>query len=267
MDGNRPKRKFRKRSLALTPMSRLMPNVITLMSLCVGFSSVRFALAGDWKYAIACIVGAAIMDGADGRIARLLNSSSPFGAELDSLADFVAFGASPALVLYLFSVRLIGAYGWAICLFYMVCSVLRLARFNIQSAGSPDQRWERKFFTGVPITFAAIIAVTPVILSLEYSFNIFALPAFCSVFMFLSGALMISRLKTFSFKTVKISQKIMLPVMLAIGFVVVSLVTAPWLTIIFVVTVYLLTIPASMRCHKRLACCNVADSPPLTEDR
>ncbi|MDR1031644.1 MAG: CDP-alcohol phosphatidyltransferase family protein, partial [Holosporales bacterium] len=144
------RKKLRRKPLAFVPVSRIVPNTITLMSLCLGFSSIRFALAEGWKYSVACIIGAAILDGTDGRVARLLNSSSQLGAELDSLADFVAFGASPALVLYLFSVNVSGAYGWAVCLFYLVCSILRLARFNIQTLNTTMPPWEKNFFNGDP---------------------------------------------------------------------------------------------------------------------
>ncbi|MDR1366247.1 MAG: CDP-diacylglycerol--serine O-phosphatidyltransferase [Holosporales bacterium] len=244
---------MRRKPLAFVPVSRIVPNTITLISLCLGFSSIRFALAAGWKYSVACIIGAAILDGTDGRVARLLNSSSQLGAELDSLADFVAFGASPALVLYLFSVNASGAYGWVVCLFYLVCSILRLARFNIQTLDAATPSWEKKFFTGVPITFAAIIAVVPIMLEFECSLGLFNHPLFCSVFMLLSGSLMISRIKTFSFKTIQIPHKFMLPVMLIAGFVVAVFVTIPWLTMLIIVAAYLLMIPISVNRHRKLA--------------
>jgi CDP-diacylglycerol--serine O-phosphatidyltransferase len=247
------RKKLRRKPLAFVPVSRIVPNTITLISLCFGFSSIRFALTEEWKYSIACIIGAAILDSTDGRVARLLNSSSQLGAELDSLADFVAFGASPALVLYLFSVNSSGAYGWAVCLFYLVCSILRLARFNIQTSDATTPSWEKNFFTGVPITFAAIIAIVPIMLGIECSLNLFSHPVFCSAFMLLSGSLMISRIKTFSFKTMQIPRKLMLPVMLIVGFIVAIFVTMPWLTVLIIVAAYLLTIPVSMNRYRKLA--------------
>ncbi len=248
----RKKRSGGTKTLSFVPLSRVLPSIITLMSLCVGFCAVKFALVGKWQTAVACTLGATLLDAADGRIARLLNSSSQFGAELDSLSDFVVFGASPALVVYLFSINSLGAYGWAVSLFFLVCSILRLARFNIQALKPLDNYWEKQFFTGVPITFAAVIALMPLILYIKSGAGVFRSSYFCSAILLFAGCLMISRFKTFSFKTIKISQKFVLPFMLVMGLFITLLVTDLWSTMIFVVCVYLFSIPFSVRRYKKL---------------
>ena len=148
-------------------MNRLIPNAITVGALCAGLSGVRFAIDARWEMAVAAIVVAAILDGLDGRMARLLNGTSKFGAELDSLADFVSFGAAPALIVYLWVLNGWGGVGWVIALGFAVCCALRLARFNTALADPNPPRWAGHFFTGVPAPAGAGLALLPMMLHFE----------------------------------------------------------------------------------------------------
>src|SRR5579864_9795863 len=145
----RPRRGLRgRRRLPPFSVNRMVPNVLTLLALCAGMTAIRYAVSGDFPYATFAIIAAGVFDGLDGRLARLLKATSPFGAELDSLADFISFGVAPAAVLYLWTMSQLHSIGWAIVLFYAVCCALRLARFNAQLATDPPP-WRANFFTGV----------------------------------------------------------------------------------------------------------------------
>src|SRR5579862_7300350 len=144
-------RRPRMRVRRLSPLSvnRMVPNVLTLLALCAGMTAIRFAIGGDFQYAVFAIIAAGIFDGLDGRLARLLKATSPFGAELDSLSDFISFGVAPAAVLYLWTMAQWHSIGWTIVLIFAVCCALRLARFNTQLAGDPPP-YAANFFSGAP---------------------------------------------------------------------------------------------------------------------
>src|SRR5271168_4983862 len=146
----RARRPRMRRRLSDLSFNRMVPNVLTLLALCAGMTAIRFAVNGDFQYAVFAIIAAGIFDGLDGRLARLLKATSQFGAELDSLADFISFGVAPAAVLYLWTMAGLHSIGWAIVLFYAVCCALRLARFNSQLAAAPPPPWAANFFSGAP---------------------------------------------------------------------------------------------------------------------
>ena len=142
----------------------ILPNMLTLIGVCIGLSSIRFALDGKFEFAIIAIILAAIIDGLDGRIARLIKGTSKVGKELDSLTDMISFGVAPAFIMYFWSLSALGKFGWLLCLIYVICVALRLARFNVNSNQAPS--WKDNFFEGVPSPAGGILVLTPLIISL-----------------------------------------------------------------------------------------------------
>jgi CDP-diacylglycerol--serine O-phosphatidyltransferase len=149
-------------------MNRLIPNAITVGALCAGLSGIRFAIDGRFEMAVAAIMVAAVLDGLDGRMARLLNGTSKFGAELDSLSDFLSFGVAPALIVYLWVLSAWGGLGWIVALAYAVCCALRLARFNTMLTEPNQPSWAGHFFTGVPAQAGAVLALMPLMAHFEF---------------------------------------------------------------------------------------------------
>lgn len=230
----------------------ILPNLTTVGALCVGLSSFRFAYAGQWEWSITAILVAALLDAMDGRLARYLGSTSRFGAELDSLSDFVNFGVSPALMLYLFTMQNMGGLGWMICLFFAVCMLLRLARFNtLDIEGVVTSDWEKGFFTGVPAPAGAALALSPLMLYLGTSLDIFKSFLLNGVFLMIVGGLMISRIPTFSIKNIKISPKKVPLFMLIVTLVAAGIFSEPWVVLPMISVLYLITIPFSIRSHRR----------------
>ena len=157
----------RNRRLRDLPVNSLIPNILTVLALCAGMSAIRFAMQEKWELAVAAIIVAGILDGLDGRMARLLKGATKFGAELDSLSDFIAFGVAPALVIYLWSTEVLGGIGWIAGLAYSTCCALRLARFNT-ALDNPDQpAWTSYFFTGMAAPAGACIALLPIAVSFQ----------------------------------------------------------------------------------------------------
>ncbi len=223
------------------PLQKFIPNLITLVALCAGLSSVRFALVQKWELSVILILGAMVLDGLDGRVARLLKSTSKFGAELDSLADFCNFGIVPGIVIYHYSLQSLGRLGWPISLIYTICMVLRLARFNTlidNPSNNPN------YFIGVPAPFGAFLVLTPMILHFHLE-NLYVPPEGYGAWVLLVSSLLVSRLRTFSFKKGKIARKYILPVFLAAALVAAALVALPWLTLALIAVVYICLIPAS----------------------
>jgi CDP-diacylglycerol--serine O-phosphatidyltransferase len=245
----RPKRPPRIRGLSI---NKLIPNILTLLALCAGLTAIRFAVHGMWKEAVMSTVLAAILDGLDGRVARLLQGTSKFGAELDSLSDFVSFGVAPAMVLYFWTMQGAGAYGWAMVLLFSVCCAMRLARFNTM-IGEPDlPPYAYNFFTGVPAPAAAGLVLMPLVFTIQFGGGFFDQPAVVAVFLLGVSFLMVSKIPTFSFKKVRVPHKWVLPILLVIGLAAAFLVTEPWLTLSLLGVLYLGMIPLSLRSFARL---------------
>ncbi|CAA7612984.1 CDP-diacylglycerol--serine O-phosphatidyltransferase [Magnetospirillum sp. SS-4] len=245
----RPKRPPRIPGLSV---NKLIPNILTMLALCAGLTSIRFAVHGMWKEAVIATVLAAILDGLDGRVARLLQGTSKFGAELDSLSDFVSFGVAPAMVLYFWVMREAGGFGWALVLLFSVCCALRLARFNTM-IGEPDlPPYAYNFFTGVPAPAAAGLVLMPLILTIQFGDGLFDRPLVVAVFLMGVSFLMVSKLPTFSFKKVRIPHGWVLPILLVVGLAAAFLVTEPWLTLGLVGCAYLTSIPFAARSFRRL---------------
>ena len=241
-------------------MNTLIPNMLTVGALCAGLTGIRFAVLGRWEHAVIAIIVAGILDGLDGRMARLLNGTSKFGAELDSLSDFVSFGAAPAIILYLWSGHGLGGFGWAAALFYAVCCALRLARFNTM-LGDPDPPpWARYFFTGVPAPAGAGLALLPLMLVFEFGPGVFDRPIFCAGVLVGVGALMVSRIPTYSMKQLHIPRALMLPALVLAAVAAAALTSAPWMTFICIELVYLGSIPLSIAAQRRAR--RQGDAPP-----
>ena len=184
----------------------ILPNMLTLIGVCIGLTSIRFALDGRFEFAIIAIILAAIIDGLDGRIARLIKGTSKVGKELDSLTDMISFGVAPAFIMYFWSLNTLGRFGWLVCLIYVICVALRLARFNINSGQEPS--WRDNFFEGVPSPAGGILVLTPLIISMS-NFNLFEINynIVVPVFFILTSFLLISKFPSYSFKKIVIQRK------------------------------------------------------------
>ncbi len=184
----------------------ILPNMLTLMGVCIGLTSIRFALDGKYELAIVAIIFAALIDGLDGRIARLIKGTSKVGKELDSLTDVISFGVAPAFVMFFWKLNTLGKFGWLLCLIYVICVALRLARFNISS--NQDSSWRDSFFEGVPSPAGGILVLTPLIISLS-GFNSFQLnyDIIVPIFFIITSFLLISKFPSYSFKKIVIPRK------------------------------------------------------------
>lgn len=229
---------------------RLAPNVITVGALACGFTAIRFAFEGKWQLAVTAILAAAILDALDGRMARLFKSASDFGAELDSLSDVIAFGVAPATVIYFWALNTGSGPGWIAALFFTVCCALRLARFNTSLGKLPPYAFN--YFTGVPAPAGAGLALLPMIVSFETGLEIIRHPLLVGCWLVAVGALMVSRLPTYSFKKSKVPQEYVLFVLVAAGLLVAGLAGAPWRTLMVVGILYVISLPFAYRSYHRL---------------
>lgn len=229
---------------------RLLPNILTLGALCSGLTGLRFAIEGKFEYAVLAVVFAALLDNLDGRVARLVGANSGFGAELDSLADFVSFGTVPAIMLYLWSLNTLGKVGWIICLVYCICGGLRLARFNVQ--GHSSSSGPSAFFRGIPIPAAAGFVMFPMMVSFAFDINVTQTPYCVVPIMLLASGLMVSTIHTYSFKRMRIPAKFVFPVLLTVGIFAATVSASHWFALIGIVSLYLISIPFAMRAAKRM---------------
>ena len=181
----------------------ILPNMLTLIGVCIGLTSIRFALDGRFEFAIVAIILAAVIDGLDGRIARLIKGTSKVGKELDSLTDMISFGVAPAFIMYFWKLNTLGRFGWLVCLIYVICVALRLARFNVNSSQEPS--WRDNFFEGVPSPAGGILVLTPLIFSLS-GIEVFQInySIVVPLFFIVTSLLLISKLPTYSFKKIVI---------------------------------------------------------------
>ncbi|NVK18932.1 MAG: CDP-diacylglycerol--serine O-phosphatidyltransferase [Methylocystaceae bacterium] len=243
-------KKKRSPRLKRLPINRLIPNMLTVAALCAGMTAINFAAREMWEPSVFAIVVAAILDGLDGRVARMLNAQSKFGAELDSLSDFISFGVAPPMILYFWTLEHAGRIGWVFVLFFTICMALRLARFNTALEDPDKQPWENNFFTGVPAPAGALLIMYPLVLSFLFGDDFFRNPAMAAIFLTVIGGLMVSRMPTFSFKKAKVAQAYVLPVMIAVGLMVAFLVSAPWAMLSVIGAIYLGSFPLSFKSHK-----------------
>jgi CDP-diacylglycerol--serine O-phosphatidyltransferase len=231
--------------------NKLIPNILTLLALCSGMTAIRFGLEEHYRSAVVAIIVAGVFDGIDGRIARLLKGTSEFGAELDSLSDFVSFGVAPALLMYLWSVQSLSSLGWMVALLFAICCGLRLARFNTQ-IGADLPPYAYNFFTGVPAPAAAGLAIVPMLLNFEFGWSGFRSGWFGAVVLAAVGALMVSRVPTFSMKRFHVPREWVLAMLLIIAGLAALATTEPWATLLIIGIIYIASIPLSVRAYSKL---------------
>jgi CDP-diacylglycerol--serine O-phosphatidyltransferase len=248
-------------------INRLIPNILTLLALCAGLTAMRFALEQRFQLAVIALVVAAVLDGLDGRIARLIGATSKFGAELDSLSDFVCFGVAPALVLYLWVMSHGGRFGWAIVLLFAVCAALRLARFNTALDDDTRPAWTHNYFVGVPVPAGAGLAILPVIVSFEVGRDWFDHPWLIGAWIILVSILMVSRIPTFAFKRLRVPHWMVLPILLVVGTIAAGLAAEPWLTLMIIGAIYIVSIPLAYYVTRgaRRAAASEASEPKAAE--
>ena len=260
--------KERRRRLRGWSVNRMIPNGLTVLALCAGLTSIRFALDERWDLAVFAIVVAGIFDGLDGRAARILKVTSRFGAELDSLSDFLSFGVAPAVLIYEWALSGVRGMGWALALLFAVCCALRLARFNseMEEPVAEQPAWSRNYFAGVPAPAGAALAIVPIMIWLETDSEYARLAAVNGLVLACVALLMISRVPTFSMKRFTVPINYVLPVLLVIGLMFAALIAAPWPTLIAVGLAYLFSIPVTVfnaNRHRR----REAEAPPPADDR
>ena len=243
----------RNRRLRELPINSLIPNILTVLALCAGMSAIRFAMQERWELAVAAIVVAGILDGLDGRMARLLRGATKFGAELDSLSDFIAFGVAPALVVYMWSTEALGGVGWVAGLAYSTCCALRLARFNTALEDPDRPAWINLFFFGMAAPAGAGMALLPLIVSFQIGDGFLREPALMALWLLAVAFMMISRIPTYSFKRVRVKREMVLPVLVVVGIVAAILASYPWFVLSILGVLYLGSIPFSYRAQQRFA--------------
>src|SRR6201991_5233796 len=232
------------------PVRMLVPNLITLLAICAGLKAIRLSTEGRMELEIAAIVFAAVLDGIDGRVARMIKGQSKFGAELDSLADFVNFGVAPALILYFWQLHELHDGGWIAAMVFAISGGLRLARFNATMDDPNKPPFATNYFTGVPAPVGAVTALLPVYLAFLGVWNMPAI--LTALYTLLIAFLMVSRLPVFSGKTVRmrVPPEMVLPVFVSVVFFIALLVSYPWYILSVGTVVYLATLPAGWKSYR-----------------
>jgi len=225
------------------PLTRLLPNMLTLLSLCSGLTAIRYAMHDQWPGAVLAIVAAGVFDMLDGRVARLLNIASKFGAELDSLADAISFGVAPGFVMYLWALKDEQNIGWIAVMVYAVCCALRLARFNTMLEDQHAPKWTKSYFTGVPAPGGAGLAIFPLILVLQFGDRAMWSTPIISLWLILIGGLMVSRLPTLSLKGLRVKPVWVAPIFALAVLLTAALINHPWLTLSGVGLTYIVSLP------------------------
>ena len=229
----------------------ILPNMLTLIGVCIGLSSIKFALDEKFKLSIIAIIFAALIDGLDGRIARLIKGTSKVGKELDSLTDVISFGVAPSFIMYFWSLNNLGKFGWLLCLIYVVCVTLRLARFNVNSNEEPS--WRDNFFEGVPSPAGGILVLMPLIFSLsEFDFFIISYNILVPVFFISVSFLLISKLPTYSLKKIIIPRSMTVFLLFGIVLFFGLLLIYPFKVIFLSGFIYLSLIPISFLHYRKI---------------
>jgi CDP-diacylglycerol---serine O-phosphatidyltransferase len=237
-----------KRGFRGVPVRFLLPNLITLMALCSGLTGIRLAFEGRFEIAVAAVILAIFLDAVDGRLARMLQGTSRFGAELDSLADFLNFGVAPALLLYFWALNEMKPMGWTICLMLAIACALRLARFNVMLEDPNKPAWASAFFTGIPAPAGAGLAMVPLYLGfLNGDVEGHRYASFIAPLVVLIAIMLVSRIPTFSGKTVsRVPRELVLPILAGAALGIVCLITYPWQTLLVAAVAYVALIPLSV---------------------
>ena len=227
----------------------ILPNLLTLIGVCLGISSIKFAIDQNYNIAVIFLIFAAILDTLDGRIARLIKGTSEFGKELDSLTDFVSFGIAPVFILYFWELKNYGKIGWAITLVFSVCCVLRLARFNLTKISEPE--WKHNYFEGVPSPAGAILILLPLIYELSDLQLKLDIKKFTPYLVVVVAILLISNIPTFSLKKIKISSQLTIFLLFGIAIIFVSLIFFTFKALLVLGLLYLISIPVSYFLYKK----------------
>lgn len=245
----------RRRRFQAVPIRVLIPNLVTLLALCAGLTGIRMAIEGRLELALGAIVLAAVLDGLDGRLARMLQGTSRFGAELDSLSDFVCFGVAPGLVLYMWGLETLGSVGWIAALAFAICAALRLARFNVMLEDPNKPPFAADFFTGVPAPAGAICVLLPVYLELVGLPRLIASPAVAAFYCLAIALLMVSKLPAYSGKKLgaRVPRDAVLPVIVGVVLFIAVVATWPWAMLSVLCIAYLGALPFSVLRYMRLS--------------
>ena len=244
-----------KKNFKIVPEKRsarvILPNMLTLIGVCIGLTSIRFALDGRYEFAIIAIIIAAVIDGLDGRIARLIKGTSKVGKELDSLTDMISFGVAPAFIMYFWKLNELGRFGWLVCLIYVICVALRLARFNVNTGSEPS--WRDNFFEGVPSPAGGILVLTPLIFSIS-SIELFKIDyaVVVPIFFIVTSFLLISKFPSYSFKKIVIQRKATIFLLFGIVLFFGLLLIYPFNVISVSALIYLTMLPISFFHYQKL---------------
>jgi CDP-diacylglycerol--serine O-phosphatidyltransferase len=230
----------------------LIPNAITSAALCCGLTGIRFGIDGAWDKSVLAVILAGMLDGIDGRIARLLKAQSRFGAELDSLSDSISFGVAPALILFLWSLKEVPRLGWFAALAFAICCALRLARFNARIDMIDQPHKSAGFLTGVPAPVGAGLAFLPMYLWIASGQNVFRRPEIVGVWLAIIAFLMISSVATVGWGALRPRKRIRLELIALVGLVFAALLTEPWLTLVGICAFYILTLPIGIVSYARI---------------
>lgn len=243
----------RRRRFRAIPVRTLVPNVITLLALCAGLTAIRFAVEGRLEWAIAAIVFAAALDGIDGRIARLIKGQSRFGAELDSLADFVNFGVAPGVLLYFWGLYELGNVGWIASMVFAICAGLRLARFNVAIDDPNRPAWAANFFTGVPAPAGAITVLLPIYVNFLGVTQSAVMAVLALIYTLMIALLMVSRLPVFSGKKLgtRVAPEVVLPIFVIVVLFVAVLISYPWPVLTIGTLCYLGSMPLGWLSYRK----------------
>ena len=243
----------------------ILPNMLTLIGVCIGLTSIRFALDEKYEFAIIAIIFAALIDGLDGRIARLIKGTSKVGKELDSLTDMISFGVAPAFIMFFWKLNTLERFGWLLCLIYVICVALRLARFNVSS--DQESSWKDNFFEGVPSPAGGILVLTPLIISLSgFDYININYDIVVPIFFIVTSFLLISKFPTYSFKKIVIPRKTTIFLLFSIIVFFVLLLIYTLNVIAISALVYLTLLPISFVHYKKLKKQNEHRNSKLEDD-
>ena len=257
------------------PFRALVPNMVTSLALCTGLSAIWFAFSGRWEAAVAAVLVAGALDALDGRVARLLKGESRFGAELDSLSDVIAFGVTPAMIMFLWSLQYMPRFGWTACLFYALCCALRLARFNARIDDEDQPHKSLGYFTGVPSPAGAGLVLLPLIVTIAWNDHFSGQPEashivdydyyFVAPWLFFVAVLMISSIATYSITSLRLRRRIRFEAIAVVGLLGAAFITAPWLTLSALLFFYVLMLPVSLIGYRKIRRRRAAGLPAAKE--
>ena len=233
----------KRRQVRRERLNRLLPNTLTTLGLCCGFTAVRFGLQEKWEISILFIGAAALFDTLDGRVARLMGGQTELGGQLDSLADAISFGVAPVMLMYLWSLNNAGGIGWAIATLFVACSILRLARFNVASVATNLPVWASNYFSGVATPAAAGMVLLPLILGVETGWDFFRSTWLTLPWTILISGLMIAPIPTYSFKRIRVPKKLVTVSLAGVALLAAALITEPWLTLSALIIAFSASIP------------------------